>query len=144
MVSEFILYSRPVKAISLGLAIGGCLWYNTCDMRSLNSVEYWQELQKKSHDLPQIVFKHSNSCPISLGAFESLKTAEEAGSTPQDIHMLVVQVSPELSEQIESETGITHESPQLLILKDGKVAFHANHYEITGDLLEEKLKELTE
>ena len=112
-------------------------------MRSLNSVEYWQELQKKSHELPQVIFKHSNSCAISLGAFESLKLAEEAGAVPQDIHMLVVQVSPELSAQIEEETDIVHESPQLLILKDGKIAFYANHYEVTGDILDEKLKELS-
>ena len=112
-------------------------------MRSLNSVEYWQELNKKSHEVPQVIFKHSNSCPISLGAFESLKLAEEAGSVPQDIHMLVVQVSPELSQQISEESEVEHESPQLLILKDGKVAFHANHYEITNEVLEEKLKELS-
>ena len=80
-------------------------------MRSLNSVEYWQELNKKSHEQPQIIFKHSSACPISLTAFESLKEAEEAGATPQDIHMLVVQVSPELSAQIEEESGIKHESP---------------------------------
>ena len=109
------------------------------NMRSLNSVEYWQELQKKSHELPQVIFKHSNSCAISLGAFESLKLA----AVPQDIHMLVVQVSPELSAQIEEETDIVHESPQLLILKDGKIAFYANHYEVTGDILDEKLKELS-
>ena len=42
-------------------------------MRSLNSVEYWQELNKKSHEQPQIIFKHSSACPISLTAFESLK-----------------------------------------------------------------------
>ena len=112
-------------------------------MRSLNSVEYWQELNKKSHEQPQIIFKHSSACPISLTAFESLKEAEEAGATPQDIHMLVVQVSPELSAQIEEESGIKHESPQLLILKDGNVAFHANHYEITGDVLTEQLAELS-
>lgn len=112
-------------------------------MRSLNSVEYWQELNKKSHQVPQIVFKHSSACPISLTAFQSLKEAEEEGHAPQDIHMLVVQVSPELSAQIESETGVKHESPQLLILKDGQVAFHANHYEITGDILVEQLQKLS-
>ncbi len=112
-------------------------------MRSLNSVEYWQELNKKSHDVPQVIFKHSSACPISLTAFDSLKIAEEAGVVPQDIHMLVVQVSPELSEQVEAETGVEHESPQLLILKDGKVAFSANHYEITGDVLTEQLQALS-
>lgn len=111
-------------------------------MRSLNSVEYWIELQKKSLELPQVIFKHSSACPISLGAFESLKLAEEAGAVPQDIHMLVVQVSPELSAQIAEESGVQHESPQLLVLNEGKVVFHANHYEITGDVLDAKLKEL--
>ena len=112
-------------------------------MRSLNSIEYWRELNKKSHEQPQIVFKHSSACPISLTAFESLKEAEEAGATPQEIRMLVVQVSPELSAQIAEETEVEHESPQLLVLKDGKVAFYANHYEITGDVLTEKLAELS-
>lgn len=111
-------------------------------MRSLNSVEYWQELNRKSAENPQIVFKHSNSCPISLGAFESLKEAEESGGVDQDIHMLVVQVSSELSAQVEDETGIKHESPQLLLLRNGKVAFHANHYEITGDILIEEFNKL--
>jgi bacillithiol system protein YtxJ len=107
-------------------------------------VEYWKELNKKSHEEPQIVFKHSSACPISLGAFESLKKAEEAGAAPQEIHMLVVQASPELSATVEEESKVKHESPQLLILRDGEVAFHANHYEITGDVLTEKLQELTD
>ena len=112
-------------------------------MRSLNSVEYWQELNKKSAEEPQIVFKHSSACPISLTAFQSLKEVEEQGHVPQDIHMLVVQVSPELSEQVASETGVEHESPQVLVLHDGEVVYHANHYEITGDELIKQLKALS-
>ncbi|MCP9495520.1 MAG: bacillithiol system redox-active protein YtxJ [Pyrinomonadaceae bacterium MAG19_C2-C3] len=83
------------------------------------------ELIKNSNDAPVILFKHSTTCPISANAHrEMTKVASPVG-------LVVVQHSRELSREVERRTGVRHESPQAFVLRNGEVAWHASHYDIT-------------
>ena len=76
-----------------------------------------------SHAEPVIVFKHSESCGASWMAEASL--AE--GGLPAPVHQLVVQRSRATSDRLARLLGVRHESPQLLILVDGRAAWHTSH-----------------
>jgi bacillithiol system protein YtxJ len=106
-------------------------------MKALNSVEYWNELKRKSEQFPVVILKHSNTCPISLGAYERIKEVEDEDLIDQDIHLLIVQNSRELSDKIAEDTDVKHESPQILVMRKGKVVYHASHEEVVGDKLVE-------
>ena len=80
-----------------------------------------------SHASPVIVFKHSQSCGASWMAEASLGE----GPLPVPVHRLVVQRSRAVSERLARLVGVRHESPQVLILVDGRAAWHTSHAGVT-------------
>lgn len=93
----------------------------------LNSIEELEELFKNSSDKPIVLFKHSVTCPISTGVYYEVSEVEA------DVNLVIVQKSRDISNEIASKTGIRHESPQAIVLRDGKAVYHASHYDITAE-----------
>ena len=84
-----------------------------------------------------LLFKHSLTCPISTAAFKQYQQFLQ--DRPDDdgaVYTLVeIQNARDVSNEIASRTGVRHESPQALVLRDGKVTWHASHWSIqAGDL----------
>src|SRR5256885_8470148 len=94
---------------------------------TLDSVERLESLFKESHDKPVILFKHSISCGISSGVYS------EVSQVDGDINLIVVQHARNISNAIAERTGIRHESPQAIVLKQGEPVYHASHYDITAE-----------
>ena len=92
----------------------------------LNSVEKLEELFTQSNEKPVTLFKHSLTCPISAGVYE------EVSQFDGDVNLVIVQHSREVSNEIAAKTGITHHSPQAIVIKDGKAIYHASHYDVTA------------
>lgn len=93
-----------------------------------------EQLFARSHDAPVLLFKHSNTCPISAAAYKEVK---EAGT---DVALVVVQKARLVSRAIEERTGVRHESPQALVLSDGAVVWTASHWNITAAAVNEAMK----
>ena len=93
------------------------------------------ELMKGSNDQPVILFKHSTSCPISAGAHREMM------QITSPVALVVVQHSRELSREVERRTGVRHESPQAFIIRNGKAAWHASHYDITKADVEQAMSD---
>jgi bacillithiol system protein YtxJ len=93
----------------------------------LNNSEQLDEVFEVSKTKPIILFKHSTTCPISANIFE------EVSNVDSTIFLVVVQDSRELAKAIAEKTGIKHESPQAIVVKDGKSIYHASHYDITAE-----------
>ena len=84
-----------------------------------------------STNRPVFVYKHSTVCPVSARAADHYyEFAEEHAdgdkdkdaSTPPPLFTQVMVIeNRDLSNEIESRLGVRHESPQLLLLRDGKV-----------------------
>ena len=49
------------------------------------------------------------------------------------VYRLVVQESGDMKMKIAEETGISHESPQVLVMRNGAVVWHASHEEIEAE-----------
>lgn len=76
------------------------------------------------------IFKHSATCPISARALEAFRAYRaEDGSIPAGL--VVVQSAREVSNHIAQRTGVRHESPQVLLVRGGRVLFHTSHMKIT-------------
>ena len=91
-----------------------------------------------SHAEPVIVFKHSESCGASWMAETSLAD----GTLPAPVHQIVVQRSRETSDRIARLLGVRHETPQALILVDGRAAWHTSHAGVTRDRVAEAWQRL--
>ncbi len=83
---------------------------------------------------PTWLFKHSNACSISGAAYDEV----ERFLTDNPDHqagMVVVQSHRPLSNHISQRLKFVHQSPQLFLLKDGKVVWSATHWSITADAM---------
>jgi bacillithiol system protein YtxJ len=78
------------------------------------------------------IYKHS-TCPISSRARSVIKTFLTITLDVYELH--VVEQRP-LSNEIASSYGVTHESPQILMITDGKVTADESHLQITKEWLE--------
>jgi len=88
-----------------------------------------------------LLLKHSPICPISNSVRLEVETF---ASNHPDLHVGVVDVidGRPLSQAVEARTGIRHESPQVLLLKDGQAVWHENHWRITAARLTDAFTEL--
>ncbi|MFI5203304.1 MAG: bacillithiol system redox-active protein YtxJ [Flavobacteriales bacterium] len=97
-----------------------------------------QEIVGLSNQKPVLVFKHSTRCSISRAALDRI----ERNWKPEDDQKAVcvyVHVIEErkLSNEVAAYFAVTHESPQVLLIKNGKCVYHASH----GDVRYEEVME---
>ena len=101
---------------------------------NLDSIEKLNELFEKSKEKPVLLFKHSLTCPLSSDA------STEMSIVDADVNLVVVQISRNVSNEIESRTKIRHESPQAIILKNGEPVFNASHFKVRAEIIEGALR----
>ena len=90
-------------------------------------------LLSDSKQKPVILFKHSNACPISARAYREMEKLE-------DVNLLEIQAAPEISREVEKLTGVTHESPQVILLRDGKAVWDASHFDVNAASVSQALE----
>lgn len=73
--------------------------------------------------------KHSNTCPISTGAFEEFQKFHYERDI--DGYYLIVQDHRELSNYISEKYDIKHESPQAFYFDNSEVKWHDSHNKIS-------------
>ena len=73
-----------------------------------------------------LVFKHSNACGVSARAYRELEKLDG------QVNLLEVQAVPDLSREFESLTGVRHETPQVILLRDGKAIWNASHFDVNA------------
>lgn len=94
-------------------------------------------LFEQSAEAPVILFKHSLTCPISHAAYEEMSLLKN-----EPVSLVIVQDARPVSNEIASRTSIEHESPQALIVRDGKAVWHASHYDITKSAVLRALEQI--
>ncbi|MDF2435728.1 MAG: hypothetical protein K0Q95_104 [Bacteroidota bacterium] len=91
-------------------------------------------LREKSFD-PSVkalfIFKHSTRCSISSVAKDRLERSWKLDTDTYPAFYVDVLTARPLSNKIADEFNVRHESPQLIILKEGKVIYTASHSEIS-------------
>jgi bacillithiol system protein YtxJ len=80
---------------------------------------------------PLLLFKHSLTCGTSAYAREEVDVVFADGGVPVDACVVHVQTGRALCSAIADRFGIRHESPQLLLISNGQVVWHASHFRIT-------------
>lgn len=86
-----------------------------------------------SHDAPVYLLKHSIACPISARGQMEFVGLEEDGDP--DLYAVVVQYARDVSRYLAETLGVSHETPQAILIKDGEAADVKNHNSIrTSDL----------
>lgn len=95
---------------------------------SLRSHEELEQLIHLSKTSPQIIFKHSTRCSISSVARNRLEKSTAAHHV--HFHYLDLIAYRSLSNLIAERFAVEHESPQVLLIKDGKCIYNESHLSI--------------
>lgn len=94
---------------------------------ALVSVGQLDEIVEASKAKKAVIFKHSTRCSISSSVLN--KFEKQIGEEYQ-LYYLDLIAYREVSNAIAEKFGVVHQSPQALILEDGKVTQHDSHYGI--------------
>ena len=106
---------------------------------ALTTEEQLNDISAKSFVIPQVIFKHSTSCSISSMALNRLERAETPSNV--DFYYLDLLKLRNISQAITEKFDVHHESPQIIILKNGSCIYDESHYGISmADIAEEVAK----
>ena len=95
---------------------------------------------ERSYESAIVLFKHSATCPFSARAQEQV--AEAKHDLP--IYTVVVQYAKDISTEIADKLGVEHQSPQAIVVFEGKPIDHYWRSEIQTDTLIDKVGEVME
>lgn len=95
----------------------------------LTTEQQIDELIQTSIEKPVIIFKHSTRCSISTTALGRLERAWDAELTPAFYLDLIAYRS--ISGMIAEKFDVEHQSPQVLVIDDGKCTYSATHWDIS-------------
>lgn len=92
----------------------------------VNDTGALEQLYEHSRQKPVVLFKHSLTCPISSAAYSQMLNFDG------EVALVEVQTSRDVSQEIARRTGLRHESPQVIVLRNGQVIWDASHFKITA------------
>lgn len=90
-------------------------------------------INEKSNTKSQIIFKHSTRCSISMMAKSRMEKGLETISKKADVYYLDLLNYRNISNQIAELWEVEHESPQIIVIKNGKVIYFSSHHMIQPD-----------
>ncbi|PTM09279.1 MAG: bacillithiol system redox-active protein YtxJ [Bacteroidetes bacterium] len=93
---------------------------------SLHSLTQLNEIDEKSKTKTQIVFKHSTRCGISRMVMNQFIDAYDVDAN-LDLYYLDLLSFRDVSNEVGYKFQVMHQSPQLLIIKNGFTVAHASH-----------------
>lgn len=109
-------------------------------VQQLHSVESLSQALEESKRRPILIFKHSNACPISSRALREFNAYLENADPQVGYHLLTVQTARAVSNEIEEQLRLRHETPQAILVKDGREVWNASHFDITAAALADAIR----
>jgi len=104
----------------------------------ITTIPEWENVLQQSKEKPVIVFKHSTTCPISAAAYSEFTALE----TNADAYIVKVIESRPVSNEIESNLSIQHQSPQAFVISNEQAVWNASHRNITQENITKALSEV--
>jgi len=99
---------------------------------SLSSMIQLEEIQRKSATKTQIIFKHSTRCGISRMVMNQFIKSYDFIESDFDLYYLDLLSYRDISNKIAETFQVYHQSPQLLIIKNGITIAHESHGDINA------------
>lgn len=101
---------------------------NMDQWKNLESQEQLNQLLETSNEKPVAIFKHSTRCSISAMALNRLQREwNKEEMKPIDFYYLDLISYRDVSNKISEKLNVQHQSPQLIVIKNGKAAYHTSH-----------------
>lgn len=104
----------------------------------LTDVAQLMEIEAISNEKPVVIFKHSTRCSISRMALKQFER-EYALEDTVNPYFLDLIAHRDVSNEIASRFNVYHESPQLILIRNGKAVYDVSHSDIDAEALKSKI-----
>ena len=104
----------------------------------LTDILQLMEIEAISNEKPVVIFKHSTRCSISRMALKQFERDFDLENVV-DAYFLDLIAHRDISNEIASKFGVYHESPQLILIKNGKAVYDVSHSDIDAEALKSKV-----
>lgn len=111
---------------------------STLVWNNLSSIDQLTDLENVSMEIPVLILKHSTRCSISDMAKNRLELYWDH-EVPLKPYYLDLLAHREVSNEIAARYHVPHQSPQILVLKNGQTIYSASHNEIDYTTLKRHL-----
>ena len=105
------------------------------NLTPLSDLDMLEAAIAESRERPVLLFKHSRTCGISCEALDELQAHLERPAANVTYKMITVQSHRRISDEAAARLGVRHETPQAILLRDGRPVWKASHFRITADEL---------
>jgi bacillithiol system protein YtxJ len=104
---------------------------------TLDKMEQFDEIDEISNTKPVVLFKHSTRCSISRMALKQFETEFNFPEEKINWYLLDLLNHRDLSNEIASRYNVVHQSPQILVIQNGKAVFNTSHDSIAAEDLKQ-------
>jgi monothiol bacilliredoxin len=94
----------------------------------------------ESSQRPVLLFKHSRTCGVSCEALDELHAHVQTAQVGASYKLITVQSHRHLASEAAARLGVRHETPQAILLRNGRPVWSASHFRITKDKLDDVMQ----
>lgn len=106
--------------------------------KQLESVQELENLLAQRDGEARVFFKHSTRCSISAMALNGFESTWK--SSPDPLYFIDLIRFREVSNALAVGTNVRHESPQVIVVRDGNILYQASHSSIDARKIENILE----
>jgi bacillithiol system protein YtxJ len=110
-------------------------WIELTNLDQLNAA------LRTSANRPILFFKHSTRCGVSSMALSTFEKTWKLDTVPCDLYLLDLLSFREISNKVEELAGVTHQSPQAIVMVQQGVVYQASHSSIDAEEIQRILRE---
>ncbi len=99
---------------------------------NLEKIEQLETIVTESKEKPIVIFKHSTRCSISRMALKQFENGYDYEDKITS-YFLDLLNHRDISNEIATRFGVFHQSPQMIVIKDGKSVYNASHSDIDAE-----------
>lgn len=103
-------------------------------------IEDLDRLLAQTSERPLLLFKHSVTCGTSAEALDELIDHLNEDKLDARYAIVTVQSHRELSNAVSARLGVRHETPQALLIRNGRVIWSASHFRVTAAAVQSAIR----
>ena len=107
----------------------------------LDSIDALDRIIATSGEHLVLLFKHSVTCGTSAQAHDELVAHLSEDQHTTQYGIVTVQTHRNVSDAIETHFNVRHETPQVLLIQEGRVMWEASHFGVTADAINNAIEQ---
>jgi bacillithiol system protein YtxJ len=114
------------------------------NLKELRTIEELGLALEQSSERPVLLFKHSLTCPISARAFNEFRSFLKQADSRVSYNLITVQTARAVSNEVAARLKVAHESPQAILVRDGREVWNASHFAINESALAQAIRSISD